>query len=122
MENLKDKAALSRQSLPAFERTYSVPTSPTSPNYVSGLPSPINIPARASESTLVGGQSHETARRPVGLHHSMTMPLSVPASEVQDFDDEPPFQEHRFVKSTFSKGEFLASETRRVVDASKPRI
>ena len=113
MENLKGKEALSRASLPPperpFERTYSVPTpvaSPTRSPTVSGLPSPVKIPSRASESTLVGGrQSQETARRPAILQHSMTMPIPVPASEVQDLEYDRPLQEHRFVKSTFSKGE-----------------
>ncbi|KAL7417452.1 kinase-like domain-containing protein [Mrakia frigida] len=114
MENLKDKEALSRASLPPperpFERSYSSPTpiaSPTRSPEVPGLPSPVKIPSRASESTLVGGrQSQETTRRPATLLHSVTMPIPIPASEVQDLEYDRPMQEHRFVKSTFSKGAF----------------
>ena len=116
MENLKDRAARANiasgiASDRGFERSYSVPTPVSSPlvsPVISGPPSPTKMASKESDSTLIGRKSQDTARRPA-ISHAATMPIAIPSSEEAYYEDEQPFKEHRFVKSTFSKGQSIGS-------------
>lgn len=111
LKDIKDKAARASMSSAgtserAFERSYSVPTPVTSPLVTPETSSPNKFPSKPSDATLVGRKSQDTARRPASPR-AATSPLPIPAAEEEFYDEAPVFREHRFVKSTFSKGQLV---------------